>query len=255
MKLIHGPLRVASLGTLALTLFLAGCGGGSPGFGGMAAGPDLTPVGSNMVAGGVQDDASPDACKVVSASQNFNNHGIQVGRWIWFSSIFTARGVSNNEILVRDSKITFTTRRRVFNMDAPNMRLYIRGVRRARLGWNRGWIEETPNRHKGEIFADGVPMHLKYFVPGGTKNVTWSARFYARHIEKFSWQWGAAVYTDFSNGPMKLRVKPTRYFDKNADPAGTPLAFISDLVPGGTGSGGKDYTGGLSPAVQITPCR
>lgn len=255
MKLIHGPLRVASLGVLVLTLFVAGCGGGSQSFGGVAAGPNFTPVGSNIVPGGLQEDASPDACKAVSSSQNFNNHGIQVGRWIWFSGIFTARGVSNNEILVRNSTITFTTRRRVFKMNAPDMRIYIHRNHRARLGWNRGWVEEVPNRHKGQIFADGVPMHLKYFVPGGTKNVTWSARFYARHIEKFSWQWGAAVYTDFSNGPKKLDVKPTRFFDKNADPAGTPLAFTSYLVPGGTGTGGKDYTGGLSTAVNITPCR
>jgi hypothetical protein len=51
MKTIHGPLSVASLGTLALTLFVAGCGGGSPGYGGVAAGPNLTPVGSNVVPG------------------------------------------------------------------------------------------------------------------------------------------------------------------------------------------------------------
>lgn len=254
MKLIHGPLRVASLGTLALTLLLPGCGGGSPGFGGMTAGPNLTPVGTNVVAGGAQD-ASPDACKVVSASQNFNAHGIQVGRWVWFSSVFTARGVSNNEILVRDSTITFTTRRRVFKVNVPNMRLFIHGYRHARLGWNHGWIEETPNRHKGQVFADGVPLNVKYFIPGKTKNVTWSARFYAKHVEPFSWQWGAAVYSDFSNRPMRLRVKPTRFFDKNSDPAGTPLAFTSYLVPGATGTGGKDYTGGLSSAVKVMPCR
>lgn len=259
MKLIHGPLGVASLGTLALTLILAGCGGASPGFGGMAAGPNLTPVAPNVVAGGPQDDMRGRSCKLVQVSQDFVNKKILVGRWIWFSSVISARAAYNDEILVRDAKVQFVTGRRTFDIPIPNMRLYIHGYRQPRLHWHgygNSWVELAPRRHRGEIFATGRPYKTQNFIGTNVKNVTWSARFYALHpTQKFSWQWGAAVYSQLSNNPRALRVKPTRFYNGKADPAGTPLNFMSYLLPGGTGNGGKEYTGGLSKPVEITPCR
>ena len=257
MKLIHGPLGVASLGTLALTLFVAGCGGGSPGFGGMAASPNLTPVAPEMAPGGPQEDMNR-SCKLVQSSQNFNGHVIQIGRWIWFSSTFKAMGAFNDEILVRDSVITFADNRRAFRINAPDSRIYIHGYRHARLGYNgygRTWVELAPDRHKGQFFADGVAFNVPHYIPRDVKNVTWSARFYASRPYKLSWKWGAAVYSQFSNKPRQINVKPTRFYQNNADPAGTPLNFTSYLVPGGTGSGGKEYTGGMGKAMEIRPCR
>jgi hypothetical protein len=274
MKLIHGPLGVASLGTLALTLVMAGCGGASPGFGGMATGPSFTPVGSNATTdaqddlsiGGAQSDlATGDAqsdrrrghhaCKSVSSTQDFNGDRIQAGRWIWFSSVISAPAVFNDEILVQDSVITFTTPHRAFTIRTPNMRLYIHGYRRPAIAYGRhSWLERSPDRHKGEIFADGLAYQVDHYIPKDVNGVTWSARFYARHRAKLSWQWGAAVYSQLSNRPMQLHVKPTRFYNNSKEPAGTPLAFTQYLLPGGTGNGGKDYTGGLSKAVEVTPC-
>ena len=212
MKLIHGPLGVASLGTLALTLFVAGCGGGSPGFGGMAASPNLTPVAPDVIAGGAQNDFQAGrSCQLVQSSQDFTGQHIQIGRWLWFSSVFSARGAVNDEILVRDSVITFNTNRRQFRIKVPNSRIYVHGSVHARLGWNgygRTWVEQAPDRHKGQFFADGVAFNVDHFIPKGVKNVTWSARFYSDRNYKLSWQWGAAVYLQFSNQPRRLNVNP-----------------------------------------------
>jgi hypothetical protein len=87
--------------------------------------------------------------------------------------------------------------------------------------------------------------------------VTWSAKFYGKYDRPIKWRWGAAVYSKLSNHYGALKTEPLtdpRYPPYNADPAGTPEAFKQYVIAGGTGDGGKNYTGSLSSAVTITPC-
>src|SRR5262249_34439038 len=40
---------------------------------------------------------------------------------------------------------------------------------------------------------------------------------------------------------------------KNGDQSGTPEAFKTSVVPGGTGGGGNNFTGNYMPAKSVTP--
>lgn len=65
-------------------------------------------------------------------------------------------------------------------------------------------------------------------------------------------------YTRFGRNYRKLDVKPIddgRYPPYNSDRAGTPEAFKRYVTAGGTGDGGRDYTGVLGAKVAVMPCR
>ena len=62
----------------------------------------------------------------------------------------------------------------------------------------------------GEIFATGLPYQVPAGgMPGGIKNVAWSASFSTDTPGvKVKWEWGAAVYSSFSSNNSLLGVKP-----------------------------------------------
>jgi hypothetical protein len=101
-------------------------------------------------------------------------------------------------------------------------------------------------------FLDG----LAYLVPsggfpGGIQNVTWSAAYSTDSLGlSFQWQWGAAVYSSFTNTYSSLVVNPA----DNADPAGTPENYKSALVFGATGAGPTGmYVGTAGVVPTIAP--
>jgi hypothetical protein len=193
-------------------------------------------------------------CRTWSNAQDFNSTKIPANSWIWFSSVFSTKKTGPMRFKMVDSRITFNDGRRVFNIRTPDTEVYLRG-NRTRLAFRRQtWLLEAPPGASGNYFLNGVPVHVSHFIPGNVKNVTWTARFVGPHYEQIDWQWGAAVYTHFADIASRLRVKPTDGGD-NGDPAGTPEAYKSWLIAGGTGNGGSQYTGGLGPAVKVRPCR
>jgi hypothetical protein len=104
-------------------------------------------------------------------------------------------------------------------------------------------------------FFSGAP----FLVPSGglpqnIKSVTWRANVAVSSAGvKVAWRWGASVYSTFSSALNALGVKPLHSGNldayPNGDPAGTPENYKQSLVPGGTGGGGNNYTGGASPQV------
>ena len=96
-------------------------------------------------------------------------------------------------------------------------------------------------------------------LPGGI-SPTWSGTFQADTPGlTVNWQWGAAVYTQFSSDNNALGVKPVDgsllSVYHNSDHAGAPESFRSAVTAGARGSGGTNYTGTPSSRPQRQFCR
>jgi len=120
------------------------------------------------------------------------------------------------------------------------------------------WVTTVPSNLKGNTFLSGLSYPVPSNLPGGIKNVTWSGTISVDTPGvSVNWQWGAAVYTNFSADPSLLGVKPvddpTHSQYQNKDHAGTPENFKPYVIGGGTGGGGNNYTGGLSGTASV--CR
>ena len=282
MKQDYAFAGKAGIGALALALLVAGCNGGTP----MGA----SPTGSSVLPSGISgmqnanddnsDFASPDkrhrhhrACAAVTNSQNFNGTAIAKGSWIWFSSVTSFPG-NNSPVKVemRGSKIEFSDGRKTYRIKGPRMRIALGGSalkfkftrsfggKFGKLFGRRGTFSlKAPLNTAGNDYLDGIAYRVPADLPGGIQNVTWSGKFYSKSgVQSMHWQWGAAVYTKFSRNYRRLGVKPlddNHYAPYNSDHAGTPERFKNFVTGGATGGGGANYTGGLGPTVNVTPCR
>jgi hypothetical protein len=111
-----------------------------------------------------------------------------------------------------------------------------------------------------------VPVDL----PGNLKGVSWTATSVSPTASvKPHFQWSAAVYTAFGTDWNSLHVKPvdkdgfSAYSDDagnalsfadNGDHAGTPEQYKLNVTKGARGDGGKNYTGALAGAPDVTAC-
>src|SRR5262249_30553680 len=102
----------------------------------------------------------------------------------------------------------------------------------------------------------GVALPVPGGLPGGIKNITWSAGIWSDSPNvSVNWKWAAAVYKNFSANYNALNVKPVDNNSlsayKNGDQSGAPEAFKSFVVAGGTGNGGSNYTGNFTPSTSV----
>lgn len=233
---------------------LAGCGGSSTG----ALVPAQTPVTARASARA----ASPGAgCPVVSSSQNFNNVAIPPGSWIWFTSVISMpRGSGALDLRMTNSRIFFGNGSTYYLVKASPMLLSLDASARLVLEDPRNgpWRLIAPERTSGNDLLAGLAFYVRNGLPGGAKNVTWSAQFYSKSARPIRWQWSAAAYSTFTKRYERLEVKPLddrHYPPYNSDRAGTPERYKEYVIGGATGTGGSNYTGGLSARVTVTPCK
>jgi hypothetical protein len=115
---------------------------------------------------------------------------------------------------------------------------------------------------KGNTFFSALSYQVPANLPKGLKNVTWSGTITTtKPGVKVNWQWAAAVYPNahFSTDYNAIGIKPVD--DKvrnpylNNDNAGTPENFKTFVIPGATGGGGNNYTGGLGGTDNVGPCQ
>jgi hypothetical protein len=211
------------------------------------------------------------ACKTWAVSSsvtlNFNATAIPAdGRYLWFSSVFTPSGIPTTgltHLFITGSSLNISTDGTI---SAPNMlitfdpSLNANVSGSASLTFNSGlnrWEETLPvTGLAGTRFLDGVPWLVT--SPAGNANVTWTMDFATdRAGVSLNWQAAAAVYPTFSSNPSLLGVKPVddnmASIYLNSDHAGTPENFKNNVVGGGTGGGGSNFTGSYSPTVSVIP--
>jgi hypothetical protein len=201
-----------------------------------------------------------------SITANFNGTKIPAGDFLWFNSAITVAGLPKNAqatIHVENGTIDFTSGGTPYHVAVPNgVILFTPGSKTAATSFDpsdNDWDVNVPSGGTGDVFMSGVTLALPNGLPGGIKNVTWSADFWSDTAGlTVNWMWAAAAYKPgFSGDYNALNVKPVDNKDlsayHNGDQSGTPEAFKSLVVGGGTGGGGSNFTGNFTAAQKVKP--
>jgi hypothetical protein len=219
-----------------------------------AIGGDGTDIGAFEV------QASAPACQTsTSIKANFNGTPIGAGRYIWFNGVLKAHGLGATPVTITFTNQTITSAN-FGPLPVPDASVtFDPGAVTATTNFVGGmWVTTVPSGIKGNTFLSGLSFPVPANLPGGIKNVTWNGTISVDTPGvSVNWQWGAAVYTNFSADYNLVGVKPvddkTASQYQNKDHAGTPENFKPYVIGGATGGGGNNYTGGLSGTASV--CR
>jgi hypothetical protein len=197
-----------------------------------------------------------------SISGGFNAAQIAPGNFLWFSSVLKAHGLPSNAVV----HVTFTNQTITIpgfgTVNVPDATVtFDPAAVSATTNFAGTWMTTVPSDIHGNTFFSGHSVQIPGGLPGSARPVIWSGTITIDTPGvSVNWQWAAAVYpaAHFSADPSLLGVKPVD--DKvqnpylNADHAGTPENFKSFVLPGATGGGGNNFTGGLSGTKSVGPC-
>lgn len=199
-----------------------------------------------------------------SIASNFNGTAIPAGDSVWFNAAFKATGLGAGPVSVRvtDQHIAFTAGGNAYDVSVPDSFLNFSSANTTATtsfdAAKNAWVTNLPMSWSGNAFLGGATYVASNGLPGGINPVTWSGNFATDTAGvNIKWQWGAAVYTQFSSDYNSLNVKPldsksaTVY--QNSDHAGTPEAFKSFVIGGARGGGGSNWTGSYSSTASVIP--
>ncbi len=204
---------------------------------------------------------------------NFNGTAIRQGDYIWFTGVLSVQGLGAGPttVYVTHASITFTANNQTYKVRVPNSTITFSSstttpttdfVQLTPLFLGVGWNTQLPSSGlAGKDLMTAVEFAVPAAgLPGGIKNVAFTARFssYATGLT-VNWQWAAAAYTSFDTDYNALGVKPvddnkaSQY--QNSDHAGTPENFKASVTGGATGGGGANFTGSYSAtgSCALTP--
>jgi hypothetical protein len=212
-------------------------------------------------------EALEDRCVPSTASSivgNFNGTAVPAGDTLWFSASFSAGGLPNAPVTlhVDGGSIDFTAGGNAYHAAVPNGVIVLTpGATSASASFDPtdgDWDVSAPSGGAGNVFLGGVALPVPSGLPGGIRNVTWSANFWSDTAGvNVNWRWAAAAYQSFGTDNNALGVKPvdnnnlSAYL--NGDKAGTPEAYKSSVVGGGMGDGGNNYTGNFTGSKTVQP--
>ncbi len=184
-------------------------------------------------------------------NSNFNGTSIQGGNTIWFSSHMKVNGLGAAPVTlsITQSVITFTSSGQVFNLTTPNATItFDPNATQSTTNFDaltNTWVTTVPSSQAGaDPFMTGLALTVPAGgLPGGINPVSWTATFSSSDPNiSGSWQWGAAVYTDFSTDYNALGVLAV----DGGRQSGTPLNFGRFVTGGARGGGGSNFTGSNS---------
>jgi hypothetical protein len=215
---------------------------------------------------------------VSAITADFNGSSIPAGDTVWFNSSARVAGLGSGTATVKvtDATVSFTANGTAYAVNVPNTTITFTGLAtQATATYSiNGWLVTTPPVFDGNVFVGGAGLKaptaggllggllgglgLAGGFPGGIKNVTWRANFTADTPGlTVTWQWGAAVYTNFNTSPGSLGVKavddPRVDHYGNPDRAGTPESYKPYLTGGARGNGLGNYTGTYTAAATVAP--
>jgi hypothetical protein len=208
--------------------------------------------------------ASADSCTSANGS-NFNGTTIAAGDFVWFNAVLKVKGIdvsSATTIALTGSTISFAAGATTYQLNVPDSFITFSPTATEASTSFDGvtWTTVVPSSFAKDVFLDG----LSFQVPagglgGGINPVTWSGTFSSdMQAVTVEWQWGAAVYTQFSTDDAELGVKPVDGNQSNpypnSDHAGTPESFKKYVTGGARGGGGSNWTGSYSGTNAVVPC-
>jgi len=208
---------------------------------------------------------APPACTATtSVSSNFNGTAIPGSDYIWFNAHFKASGIPKTGAVVTFTNSTITLNGQT--LPVPNATITfspsvtcLSTTFDPNAGPHGTFFTTSPLGGSDEIFLTG----LAYKVPSTftSKNQpapAWSGQFSSNAPGvSMQWQWGAAVYSQFStdyNAVNPLAGHGNACVAGGGDHAGTPESLYKSYVVGGaTGGGGSNWTGSWSGTSSVTP--
>jgi hypothetical protein len=165
-------------------------------------------------------------------------------------------------VYFEDQTISFTARTVNYNLVVPDG--VVTYSASATFAWtmfdtvNNRWMTTVPLSLNKTAFLAGVEFQVPAGgFPGSVHPVTWSGNFFSNTpgVSSVGRQWAAAVYKSFNTNYGSLGVKAVdgnaSNLYLNADLAGTPENYKTQVVKGATGTGGMNYTGTFSPASPL----
>lgn len=222
----------------------------------------------------VLEDRSTPTVSAITA--DFNGTSIAAGNTVWFNSAARVAGLGAGTATVKitDATVSFTANGTAYTVDVPDTTVTFTSLatRATTQFTSDGWVVTTPPAFNGNVFVGGAGLRapspgglvggllgglgLAGGFPGGIQNVTWRANFTADTPGlTVTWQWGAAVYTNFSTSPGSLGVKAVDDWRVdhygNGDRAGTPENYKLALTGGARGNGFGNYTGTYTTAATV----
>jgi len=212
----------------------------------------------------VKVEPAPENCSFsTSIAVNFNNTSIPGGRYIWFNSLFKPGSLGNAPVnfYITEAKITYTLNNQVVTLRVPDAHIkFASTITSASTSFIDGeWQTQVPIAYNGNVFMTGLSYKVPASLPGGIRNVTWSARIETdKEDASLQWKWTAAVYTNFT-GNAGLNVKPIDGLLYILNPllslgnAGTPQNYSLFIVPGAMGAGLLNITSTYS-ATKSESC-
>jgi hypothetical protein len=210
-----------------------------------------------------------------SITANFNGTAVPSGDALWFSAVTKVFHLVSSpvNIFIKNSTIAFTVNGTTTTVFVPNATLtFDPNATTATTTFDKSsnqWHTVVPSSGlAGNVFLDGQQLPLPNGLPGGIKNVTWTATFSTDTPGiTLNWQWAAAAYKSLDlncapdpPGTVDLNCLGVKPVDdnkasqfQNSDHAGTPENSKTNVVGGATGGGGSNFTGGLSGTTSVAP--
>ncbi|MGH7485742.1 MAG: hypothetical protein ACREMY_09100 [bacterium] len=208
-----------------------------------------------------QATAQSGSCVAANAS-NFNGNAIAAGNFVWFNAVLKVQEIdraSQTTIGFFNSTISFTSGDTTYQMNVPDSLITFSptAIEASSSFDGTTWTTVVPSSFSKNVFLDGLSFQVPAGgLAGGINPVTWSGTFLSNASAVVQWQWGAAVYTQFSTEQAVLGVKPVDGSRanpyRNSDHAGTPENFKPYVTGGARGGGGSNWTGSYS-GTEATP--
>ena len=197
-----------------------------------------------------------------SESQSFNSTAISAGNDLWFAMLIAITGINTSittNIWITDATVTFTSGT-TYTVSVPDSVVTLNpNLNCGTTTFSQNmWQTTFPTTWPANTFIFGqvAAMPVATNLPGSIAGVTWQAHFYSDQPNvSVDWKWGAAVYTTNLTNYSGLSIKSGGNSDctyNNTDDPGTPENDKSDLIAGGTGTGGSQYTGRHTSGTTIT---
>jgi hypothetical protein len=189
-----------------------------------------------------------------SIDSNFNGTNIADTSVIWFNAHLTSVTGASGPVTIyfTNQHITFTSPQTSipYDLALPDSQVTIDpSFGTASVIFSGSWQTSVVNA-SGNPFLSG----FAFDVPAGenpkaSNPVTWTGDFSASQPGvSISWQWGAAVYTNFSTNYNSLGVTPI----DGGRQSGTPVNFEGSVTGGARGGGGSNFTGSNSATGHAT---
>jgi hypothetical protein len=174
------------------------------------------------------------------------------------------QGLSNTgsvKLYITNASISFTASGILYHVPVPNAVITFSSTATSpSTNWDASanrWSTLVPmssvsGNATSHTFFDGVAFPVQGGFPGGIQNVSWQAAFTtSTPTVKFNWQFQAAVYSAFAATGATGNYTGTNINPiDNADPAGSPGAYKSNLVFGNMGAG---YVGLAQGTAGVVP--